>query len=382
MQSLESLCHGRRVLIINAIHRGRPSGGATATACVLAGLGSAATSLKTLEMWPQGESRLARLAFGLTTFPGSLFVAMERRFKRPWLEFFTRLSPALALICLWYRWRYHPEVVVLNHHATLLYGALFPAARMLQIWHDVPSIKQVPGRSRTADSRWCAMVERRLLRRAPEVFTFSFDDQRVLRRLHHISAQLVPAVGESALVPLPAHREADLLLLVANWGRRENTDGAQAFAFALATHPEGRPLRILMAGYGALQALARLERKTGPHLGIEWQAVEGYDHLGRFTAAALVAPLLSGAGIKVKTLEAWAAGLPVLGTEQAFTGLRPDLWRTAGLRFPSIEALARFCRLGPLQERVKPLQPRETFQRYLRGARSNPSTSASRSITS
>jgi hypothetical protein len=333
-------------------------------------------------MWPQGESRLARLAFALTTFPGSLFVAMERRFKRPWLEFFTRLSPALALICLWYRWQHRPEVVVLNHHATLPYGSLFPAARLLQIWHDVPSIKQVPGRSRTVDSRWCAAIERRLLRRAPEVFTFSFDDQRVLRRLHHTPAQLVPAVSESALAPLPARREADLLLLVANWGRRENMDGAKAFAVALGTHPEGRPLRIIMAGYGAQQALSQLRRETGPHIGIEWQAVEGYDHLGRFPAVALVAPLLSGAGIKVKTLEGWAAGLPVLGTKQAFTGLRPDLWRTAGLRFPSIQALARFCRLDPLQERLKPLQPRETFQRYLLGARSSSSAPASRSITS
>jgi glycosyltransferase involved in cell wall biosynthesis len=78
---------------------------------------------------------------------------------------------------------------------------------------------------------------------------------------------------------------------------------------------EGFEIRLIGSHCQHLQAYAA---------GRPWITLRGYvEELGAELAAATVyaAPLVSGAGVKNKVLEAMACGLPVVGTPEAFSGL-------------------------------------------------------------
>lgn len=372
MRALQGLCAGRRVLFVNAIRSDTRSGGETVTRLVRQAVAAAAES-RSLEFVPASRgasSRWSRLAFVLESFPGPLFVLLHRRLHWTSLEFFSRLSPLLALRCLWARLAFRPQQVIFNHHATFLYARLFAGADIAFIWHDVPSLKSGDGGTGRGDARCCAVIESWMKAPSSRAFTFSHGEARFLRRYHGVGATLLPAVGTRRFdVRLP--RRAGRLLLVGNWSRDENCDGAGAFFARLLAggrHMEGpdRLPSFTLAGAHAAAFLRRLRCRLPAIGAADIEAVEGFGDLSEFDACALVAPIARGAGIKIKTLEAWAADLPVVGTAQAYSGLPASVWRLGGKRFESIDALAAFClHDDAMAEELSRLRPAEAFDRYL-----------------
>jgi len=166
--------------------------------------------------------------------------------------------------------------------------------------------------------------------------------------MHRAIVDLLPAVQVAACKAPALVKRAGVLLLVGNWHRAENRDGANAFFEALAgvgseANRDCRIERFIVAGVGADSMVARLDRSTVGGRSPKIDAVSDYADLDHFDACALVAPILLGAGIKIKTLEAWRSAIPVLGTAQAFTGLAPAVWTQGGLRFHTLEDLAAYC---------------------------------------
>ena len=84
-----------------------------------------------------------------------------------------------------------------------------------------------------------------------------------------------------------------------------------------------------------------------------------------FNEFALIAPLESGAGIKLKTLEAWSASIPVIGTQQAFSGLPKSIWSPGGISESSIECLAALCAdHDQFLQKVGRLKASKSFTQY------------------
>lgn len=344
--SLESSLQGRRVLLVNSIRSDTPSGGNTSTQCMLARW-KAICSLQELSLNPT-RGGFYSLSFALWTLPAALFVMFARLTGQVWLEFLLRASPYLYLRCLWARWRIQPEVVIFNHHASFLYLTAFPNCQHVLVWHDVPSLKRDDGRNIALGARRCAALERMALKHAQFNITFSFDDNKGLRRLHGSRSSIVPVIDHHPRPrqqsPAPGH-----WLLIGNWTRIENREGAQALLLACAELSEQvleEPLATAafrIAGYHSETFKAELLENYPSLLNLEILTTPSYKDIGDFNEIALLAPLLRGAGIKLKTIEAWAAGIPVIGTAQAFTGLPRNIWNQAGIRVSSISEMAQIC---------------------------------------
>lgn len=372
---LESVVEGRRVLFIDAIRSDVPSGGNTATTRLKASLRGARTWHQ-LDLNPDARlGAMARtLAFLLASFPAPLFIYWLRRSHSVWLEFFIRLSPYFFLKCVWSRIRYRPDCVFFNHHATFLYNVVFAGCVKILVWHDVPSFKRDERAETAAKARRCAWIERLLLKGGNYNVTLSFSDRKALRRLHGENAYVVPVisdVGRQRTKTLDQKR----LLLIGNWTRIENSEGATAFLQAysdlmMRRGLEGDQLQFNIAGHGAPDYVESI-RKTSPGISmLPISSVGRYGDIVDFDEIALVAPLLRGAGIKLKTIEAWSCGIPVIGTKQAFTGIPISVRKLGGIQCVSPAEIAERCSdPAAFAQEIASLDPRLAYDMYQEAVR-------------
>ena len=116
-----------------------------------------------------------------------------------------------------------------------------------------------------------------------------------------------------------ADREPDTILFVGNFRHRPNVEGLDfLLEQVLPVIRRQRPsARLIVAGAEAPPTLrASLERHGAEYLG---PVDEIRTVLGRF--AVFAAPILTGSGVRVKLLEAFACGIPVVSTSRGAEGL-------------------------------------------------------------
>lgn len=210
--------------------------------------------------------------------------------------------------------------------------------------------------------RWTAGLEEAARRRAGRLVTVSDSDARRFAA-QGLSPVIIPNPVDLAMLdrPLPAAPRAVLageglavpdqpfcLFVGSRFGPNiEAVAALRGIAAELAGQP-GAPL-IVVAGAaaepGAGPGFLALGRVSTPALAALYRA-----------AAMAVIPLRSGTGASLKTLEAMAAGLPVLGSAVAFRGLpvshgqavlvEDDTARWAGLITATLADAAACARLG------------------------------------
>lgn len=165
--------------------------------------------------------------------------------------------------------------------------------------------------------------ELRLLSSVEHVVTLSEKDRQLAQTLYAL-----PCVDVKAFVAPAWHArvrrdrvEPETLLFFANFERSENSDAARWFVRDVL--PEIHAVRpgvtLMLVGNGS-ERLAAEFASTAVH-------GTGYveDPSPFFSRCHLaIAPLLAGAGVKFKVLEALAAGIPVVGTPVALEGIRPQ----------------------------------------------------------
>lgn len=343
---LKNIVEGKRVLFVDGIRKDQMSGGNTSTKNILSCL-SELCKIRYVNIAPS-SGRFNSLLYVVTSFPAALFLLIKRQKKIVWAEFFLRFSPCLLIYILYYHFKHKTNVVVFNHHSTFYLNFFIKYSPKVFIWHDVPSSKVVEGKSelRDRDRKACACIENTFTRqRGAAHFTFSFTDKKILGRLHRLDASILPVFNK---LPAPFYRvsEPNSWLLVGNWLREENRNGAESFFVECLCHIPSEIInraRFHIAGYGADLFLTELGERFPDVHKLRMCATPSYTTLTNFTEFALLAPLLDGAGIKVKTLEAWAHNIPVVGTNQAFTGIPTKVWQKGGIRVNTIKELAQIC---------------------------------------
>jgi glycosyltransferase involved in cell wall biosynthesis len=165
--------------------------------------------------------------------------------------------------------------------------------------------------------------ERRLLPKVDRAVVLSEKDRRLLVALGFTSSIVVdyPVVSDAFASVRRDRYERHTMLFWGAMNRRENEDAVLWFVSNILPRvTEVIPGAVLLV-VGANPS----ERVKA--LGNEHVVVTGFveDPIPYFERAAVaVAPLRFGAGIKLKVLEALAAGLCVIGTEVAAEGVRDD----------------------------------------------------------
>lgn len=104
------------------------------------------------------------------------------------------------------------------------------------------------------------------------------------------------------------------------WGRKDNLDGLLWF-FEEVYPKIDWDIKILIIGAELPKEVEVLlcKKRNVFYLGF---IDNPYDIIG--AAAALLAPVFSGAGVKVKVVESLACGTPVIGTKVSFEGISND----------------------------------------------------------
>ena len=188
------------------------------------------------------------------------------------------------------------------------------------------------GRFRTA--RACmaqavgyARLERRLLPSYAKVHVSAFEDAARLRRLPGMSAvQASPnkIVPEPGLVPTAAQAGGRTLLFVGALFYPPNEDAMLWFAEAVLPELRRRvpDVRVVAAG----RAEAHLQQQLAQH-GITYAHSPADLRPLYAEATAVIAPVRGGGGTKLKVLEAWQHGRPLVATSHAARGLDVEAGR-------------------------------------------------------
>lgn len=206
-----------------------------------------------------------------------------------------------------------------------------PGARITGTFHDVMSQSFGREPQETPESRryWQAVVARsrrheaEMVSRLDEVLVFSEKDATLLGDPPHTVVHPPLSVGDE-----PPHVPADapVVVVVSYLARVENEKAAlwtldHVWPAVLAQRPDA-VLRLV--GGGASQELATRVTSLPPGSGVQ---LAGFvDDLDAEYAAAAVAlvPVLQGAGVKFKTVEALCHGVPVVTTTVGAEGIEGD----------------------------------------------------------
>lgn len=272
-----------------------------------------------IEIHRRGQSRVATRYFRAPGLPVVAFMQVMLPFVP--FEFFSRFSLAL----LKHLRSLGERTVVFHYTQLMLYPLLARSLKseivihdvMYDLWRSSSGLKRLLWR---AIRFWEIQLIRWLPPSATLVFLSEKDHAllssavrcqvRVLNLSEVLASKVVgQRVPERQKLVLARGVKVGFL---GAWGRPENSVGASTFLGALA--PEVRNgLRFLVAGGGA-EALP--DGPTIEKLGFVDNLEDFFDEVDVF-----VAPLDSGAGIKIKVLNALEFGVPMYLTEKAIEGI-------------------------------------------------------------
>ena len=108
----------------------------------------------------------------------------------------------------------------------------------------------------------------------------------------------------------------DYYVCFAYWRRTDNYQGLEWFLDHVYSKLNGLKIKIIGAGLNE-----RLRMKILAFNNIEYVGFVDNPYPFISNATGLISPLFTGAGIKVKVIDALACGTPVIGTDISFEGI-------------------------------------------------------------
>lgn len=224
-----------------------------------------------------------------------------------------------------------PDVVYLDHLDPLAFRGLFPKARVIADLHNVYSTlaKRVATERKFPvnlflhnEARLLGYMEKQLAARASVIMTVSDTERDYFQKFGGRAVRLVPnGVDCAAFNRYPIGREHDhpTLLYLGALSWQPNAKAAEFMARevmprVLSERPDAR-LQIVGRNPGSeVTALAEL-----PNVEVHANVPDVGVYLEQ--ASLLAVPLDSGGGTRLKILEAFAAGLPVVSTPIGCEGI-------------------------------------------------------------
>lgn len=224
-----------------------------------------------------------------------------------------------------------PDVVYLDHVDPFAFRPLFPQAKLITDLHNIYSkLARRVAEERSWPANWylareaklLAKIESQIARESSALMTVSSEEQAEFEQLGNQNVRLIPnGVDCAAYAHLPVGRQHQrpVLMYLGALSWQPNAKAAEFLAHEVIPqirqhHPDA-VLRLVGRNPGPeVSALANLP-------GVEVHA--NVPDVGVFLAEAtlLTVALDSGGGTRLKILEAFAAGLPVVSTPVGCEGI-------------------------------------------------------------
>lgn len=362
---ITNLITNKKVLFVNGIRLDVNSGGATSSRLLISEIRNSASSYENVDLvithikW----NFFKKYLFIFFNFPAPLFVFLSKIKYLNSFNYFSRLSFYYFILLIFKKLFFKPDYIIFNYHPSFIYSLIFK--NKIFVWHDLPSIhKYVGSRYRPRISIY---LENFYVLLANFNIVFSYKDKRAMQLLHHVTPFTQPVITtifHCRKLPIDTSK----FLLIGNWSRPENTIGASIFFKKYINLINNSKIdnvsKFTIAGFSSklfFNSLIEIDSKFNQIVSYR----ENFKNFDDFDDFCLLAPIDRGAGIKLKTIEAWSVGMPVIGTSQAFSGLSKKNWSNGGLAFSSIESLVlAFTDRGNLDKKISNLNVELAYKLY------------------
>ena len=151
------------------------------------------------------------------------------------------------------------------------------------------------------------------------IFSFSQKDCDLIKQIYHKETNLCLDYIDEQIINKSPDKVEDYFTMFGDWRRKENAEGALWFINTVGPLLRKKVhIKIIGRGFPNKDV-----KNIVPNLNLDILGFVDDPYKILSQSKALISPLFTGAGIKVKVIEALACGIPVIGTDIAFEGLPP-----------------------------------------------------------
>lgn len=176
-------------------------------------------------------------------------------------------------------------------------------------------------------------TERKILKSASCVFVPSEKDAQIVKSAYGIDAKFTNEYLSSFEFPESIPKKKSFLFF-GLWSRNENLSGLIWFVKNVFPNLNDDIKKSLFVMGGGLSK--ENEEKYLKPAGIKYLGFVKDSHSQIVKSSAVIVPLFEGAGVKVKVLDSFTTGTPVIGTKVAFEGI-PEISGLTNLALTSDE---------------------------------------------
>lgn len=242
----------------------------------------------------------------------------------------------------------HFDAIILDHSQMFLYGKYIRAdIPKILLSHDV--IAQRVGRISNVLIKWiCKKSERKSLTvQNGFVFSFSQKDCDLIKSTYNINARLCLDYIDPYIIGAIPEEPDNEFVFIGKWTREDNLDGVLWFYKTIVPHINKHvTINIVGKNFPKEKITCKNPMVSTNILGF---VDNPYPLIAK--SRAMIAPLFTGAGIKVKVIESLACGTPVIGTDIAFEGL-PEKYSNMMILANDVDSYLKAMEMDiPLEER-------------------------------
>lgn len=209
------------------------------------------------------------------------------------------------------------DLLYLDHSQMFMYGKYFPDMKKILMSHDV-MVQRYERKGNWLSKKLIMSKEKELMNMPNStVFTFSQKDNDIIWRRYGLKSYSTNFFLDKNIIEATPQKIERQIVFIGKWDRPDNLDGL--IWFLENVYPLiNKDIRIVIYGKWLPESIIK---NINEETNIKYMGFVENPYMEIANSLAMVSPLFSGAGVKVKVVEALACGTPVVGTQIAFEGI-------------------------------------------------------------
>jgi glycosyltransferase involved in cell wall biosynthesis len=152
---------------------------------------------------------------------------------------------------------------------------------------------------------------------AYKIYTLSEKDSSLLEKLYSVKSDVTGIFVDKSIIDSNPGHVGDYFVFFANWQRPDNSEGLEWFLLNVLPELNSQS-RFKIIGSGLP---GRLKSMISGRSDIDYMGFLDDPYQIISDSLALISPLFTGAGVKIKVIEALACGTVAIGTSVSFEGI-------------------------------------------------------------
>lgn len=212
------------------------------------------------------------------------------------------------------------DLLYLDHSQMFMYGKYFPNVKKILMAHDV-MVQRYERKGNWISKKLIISKEKELMSMPKStIFTFSQKDNEIIMKQYGLKSYSTNFFLDDEIIEAIPQKIERRIVFIGKWNRPDNLDGLIWFlenVYQLIN----KNIRVVIYGKWLPETIIK---KISLETNIKYLGFVENPYTEIANSLAMLSPLFSGAGVKVKVVEALACGTPVIGTNIAFEGISKD----------------------------------------------------------